>query len=312
METRAHHVLIGLFTVLVVAAALLFGLWLAKSGTADDTKTYDVIFREAVTGLSVGNGVLYSGIRVGAVEQIEIDPADPRQIVVRIRVDGDTPVKQDTRAQLVLTNITGIYEIQLSGGSPESPPLEARRGEVPRIVADLSPLSQLAGSSQELFTQITTLLANANRLFSADNTEHIGRTLENLSRFSNSLAGQGDDIGEALRGLTDASRQATEAMREATALMQRANGLIDSKGGALLASTAQSMAALERATARIDRLLADNETALSSGLQGLTGLAPAIDELRHTLAALRVVAQRFEQEPANFLLGREQVREFQP
>lgn len=30
METRAHHVLIGLFTVLVVGGALLFALWLGK------------------------------------------------------------------------------------------------------------------------------------------------------------------------------------------------------------------------------------------------------------------------------------------
>ena len=29
METRAHHVLIGLFSVLVVVGAMLFGLWLA-------------------------------------------------------------------------------------------------------------------------------------------------------------------------------------------------------------------------------------------------------------------------------------------
>ncbi|MGI3120314.1 hypothetical protein, partial [Pseudomonas aeruginosa] len=28
METRAHHVLIGLFSVIVIGAALLFGLWL--------------------------------------------------------------------------------------------------------------------------------------------------------------------------------------------------------------------------------------------------------------------------------------------
>ena len=27
METRAHHVLIGLFTLLVVSAALIFALW---------------------------------------------------------------------------------------------------------------------------------------------------------------------------------------------------------------------------------------------------------------------------------------------
>ena len=31
METRAHHVLIGLFTVLVIVGAMLFGLWLAKA-----------------------------------------------------------------------------------------------------------------------------------------------------------------------------------------------------------------------------------------------------------------------------------------
>jgi len=31
MEPRAHHVLIGLFTVLTVGAALLFGLWLNKA-----------------------------------------------------------------------------------------------------------------------------------------------------------------------------------------------------------------------------------------------------------------------------------------
>lgn len=34
METRAHHVLIGLVTVLVVTGAMLFGLWLTKSSAS--------------------------------------------------------------------------------------------------------------------------------------------------------------------------------------------------------------------------------------------------------------------------------------
>ncbi|MGB9091470.1 MAG: MCE family protein, partial [Pseudomonas farsensis] len=38
METRAHHVLIGLITVLVVAGAMLFGLWLTKSSVDDAFK----------------------------------------------------------------------------------------------------------------------------------------------------------------------------------------------------------------------------------------------------------------------------------
>ncbi|MBK5519185.1 MCE family protein, partial [Pseudomonas sp. TH10] len=48
METRAHHVLIGLFTVIVVAAALLFGLWLAKSSVDTEFKDYEIVFNEAV------------------------------------------------------------------------------------------------------------------------------------------------------------------------------------------------------------------------------------------------------------------------
>ncbi|MAE23259.1 MAG: ABC transporter permease, partial [Pseudomonas sp.] len=64
MEPRAHHVLIGLFTVLTVGAALLFGLWLNSSSSDRAFTDYEVIFNEAVTGLSQGSAVQYSGIKV--------------------------------------------------------------------------------------------------------------------------------------------------------------------------------------------------------------------------------------------------------
>ena len=67
METRAHHVLIGLFTVLAVGCALLFALWMGKSSVDSEFKLYDVVFTEAVSGLSVGSTVQYSGIKVGDV-----------------------------------------------------------------------------------------------------------------------------------------------------------------------------------------------------------------------------------------------------
>ena len=52
METRAHHVMIGLFSVIVVVGAMLFGLWLAKSSVDSAFQDYEVIFNEAVSGLS--------------------------------------------------------------------------------------------------------------------------------------------------------------------------------------------------------------------------------------------------------------------
>ncbi len=44
METRAHHVMIGLFSVIVVVGAMLFGLRLANSGVGTAFQDYEVIF----------------------------------------------------------------------------------------------------------------------------------------------------------------------------------------------------------------------------------------------------------------------------
>ena len=90
METRAHHVLIGAFTVIVIAAALLFALWLVKSSADRQFEEYDIVFNEAVTGLSQGSAVQYNGIKVGSVTHLKLDPADPRRVLARIRLRGDT------------------------------------------------------------------------------------------------------------------------------------------------------------------------------------------------------------------------------
>ena len=48
------------------------------------------------------------------------------------------------------------------------------------------------------------------------------------------------------------------------------------------------------------------------GIQGLAELGPAVSELRDTLAALRGISRRLEENPANYLLGREKTKEFPP
>ena len=79
METRARHVLIGLFTVLATVLALLFTLWLTQQSERD-FHFYDIAFEEAVTGLSRGSTVEFNGIKVGDVIDLRINPKDPRNV----------------------------------------------------------------------------------------------------------------------------------------------------------------------------------------------------------------------------------------
>ncbi len=312
METRAHHVLIGLFTVLTVGAALLFALWLAKSSADREFDYYDVIFTEAVSGLSRGGLVQYSGIKVGEVVELKLDPKDPRRVIARVRLNGGTPVRQDTRAKLTLAGITGTSLIQLSGGTPSSPALTAPPGKVPRIVASPSPFARLLADGEDLMTNVNNLLISANRILSQENAERIDRTLEHLEQTTGAIAGQSDNFAEALEQLALASREGRQAMHQLAQLMERGNGLLDDQGRSILVDAQKTMASLERSSQRLDLLIESNQGAVDGGLRGLNQLGPALQDLRNTLRSLQGVSRQLEENPADYLLGRDKPKEFQP
>ena len=312
METRAHHVLIGLFTVLVVAGALLFGLWLAKSSVDSEFKDYEVVFNEAVSGLSKGSAVQYSGIKVGDVVSLRLDPKDPRRVLARIRLGGETPIKEDTQAKLALTGITGTSIIQLSGGTPQSPELRGKDGKLPIIVASPSPIARLLNNSDDVMSSINRLLYNANEMLSPENVERLGKTLANLEQTTGAIAEQRGDIRQAMQQLSAIGKQATATLEQTTALMRNANGLLNDQGKQMFGSAEQAMKSLEQSTATINTLLTSNQDALSNGMQGLNGLAPAVRELRDTLGSLRAISRRLEANPSGYLLGSDKNKEFTP
>ncbi|PTR21692.1 MULTISPECIES: MlaD family protein [unclassified Pseudomonas] len=312
METRAHHVLIGLFTVIVVTAALLFGLWLAKSSVDTEFKDYEVVFNEAVSGLSKGSSVQYSGIKVGDVISLRLDPKDPRRVLARIRLAGDTPVKEDTNAKLALTGVTGTSIIQLSGGTPQSPTLKGKDGNLPTIVALPSPIARLLNDSENLMAGVTTLMHNANLMFSTENIERISNTLEHLEQTTGTIAEQRGDIRQAMQQLASVGKQANTMLEQTTALMRNANGLLNDHGKEALGSAEQAMKSLQESSVTLNKLITANQDSLNSGMQGLNGLGPAVREMRETLSSLRTITTRLEANPSGYLLGSEKTKEFTP
>jgi phospholipid/cholesterol/gamma-HCH transport system substrate-binding protein len=312
METRAHHVLIGLFTVIVVAAALLFGLWLAKSNIDTAFKDYEIVFNEAVTGLSRGSAVQYSGIKVGDVVQLRLDPRDPRRVLAQIRIAGETPIKEDTQAKLALTGITGTSIIQLSGGTPESPELRGIEDKLPIIIASPSPIARLLNDTGDLMSGVNVLLHNANQMFSTENVLSLTRILDHLEQTTSVIAEQRDDIRQSLKQLALVGKQANATLEQTTLLMRNANGLLNSDGKQMFNSAEQAMKSIEQSSETISSLLKDNHDSLNGGMQGLSELGPAVRELRDTLTSFRSISRRLEANPSGYLLGRDKNKEFEP
>ena len=57
--------------------------------------------------------MLYSGVQIGDVVDLKLNPLDPSQVRVLIRVDQDIPIRENTQASLVLANITGSMSLRI-------------------------------------------------------------------------------------------------------------------------------------------------------------------------------------------------------
>ncbi|WP_242102719.1 MULTISPECIES: MlaD family protein [unclassified Lysobacter] len=305
METKANYVLIGAFTILVAVFGLLFALWAAKYSADKSFQEYYVIFNEPVTGLTEGGSVQYNGISVGTIEELSLNPRDPRQVRARLKLEASAPVKVDTKAKLSQAGITGSPFIQLTGGSPNAPRLVSNDADtIPVITTEPSALQNIADTASKL-------VARLDKLMSEENIEHIDNTLTNLDNITAAL---GDATQkEDLRALVRNARLASEQLN---ATLESANGAvanIDRELPALLRKLDATLTRLDSAAGGADAILNENRAAIQSfANDGLAQLGPTLGELRALVRDLRRVTDRLDGSPARYLLGRDAPKEFEP
>jgi len=306
METKAHHVLIGAFTLVALAAVLLFALWLGKTSLNRQYHYYDIVFTESVTGLSKGSPVQYNGIQIGEVSQLKLDPKDPRKVLARIQVAADTPIKTDTRAKLGLLGLTGVAFVQLTGGAPHSAMLmPTQENPVPVIQSESSALTKLLESGGDVVTSLNGILDRLGKLVSDQNVDRITNTPRNIDQTTSTLAAERDDLRNLIHEAAQASQQLNQTLAGA-------NQLVNGPGRETLERAATAMASLQKATQTLDKLLEDNQGSLQSGLRGVDQIGPALRELRSALRDIHQLTNKLQANPAGYLFGRQQPSEFSP
>jgi phospholipid/cholesterol/gamma-HCH transport system substrate-binding protein len=309
MEPRAHHLIIGLFTILAFAAALAFSLWLAKSSADREWGYYEIVFEHAVSGLSEGNPVLYSGVKVGDVVELNLDPDNPGRVRILVRVDQSVPIRESTKAGLVLANIAGTMSVQFSGGNPNQPALQGDRDNPPVIVAQPSAFNNLLTNGEQLMTRADRLLTSATELLSDDNIQNASAILQNTREATDALLAQRDQLTALLDQFDAAANRAEEAAIKVSRVSDNANQLLKNDGQRVLESMNSALGVITTTMARIDELTRNNQGAMDAGLQGMGELAPALRELRATLRSLNQFTRRLEQDPTGTLFGNETMKE---
>jgi phospholipid/cholesterol/gamma-HCH transport system substrate-binding protein len=298
MENRAHALAAGAFALFLLLAALAAIWWFG--GKREATVEYLVVTPQNVTGLNLQGQVRYRGIRVGRVEAISLDPADSRNILVRISVAETVPVTKGTTAKLGYQGMTGIAHVLLEESGKDPAPVDRSRG-LPRIPMQPSLLQDLSDTGSATLRQAQILLTSINELLNAENKARIGKTLANLETGSANLAATlaearavlADDrikrLGPAIANIEGAAGEARSALRDVRTLVpnmisltEKIDQMVGEANGEGLAATGVRMQALGRelaaTTRQLNRVLQMLEAAPQSLIYGPPMAAPGPGE----------------------------------
>lgn len=305
MERDAHYAAVGIATVALLAALAVFVIWLARLSFDSEYDLYDIVFYGPVSGLSEGSEVHFNGIRFGEVTDLNLDSEKGNQVVARVRLEADLPIRVTSRAQLEPQGITGLNYIQITAGNPESALLKDQYAAnvVPVIQSQPSPISELLQGSGAVLAQTVDALNRINRVLSDDNIRSFTTSLNSVEEVTAELAARKTMLADLERTLASAAR----AVEEYEKLGASARQLVEGDGKRAIANIEQAaeeargaMVALRETTTSLNGPLGEFATeGLPQFTSAVQGLERATEELEGLIDEVRTSPREFIQRPSS-------------
>lgn len=310
MEPRANYALIGAFVIFAAIALLGFVMWLGQNQFRETFDEYDIVFDGPVT-LDDGASVRYIGIKVGEVRWVRINRSDPSKVRARIRIDAETPVKEDSTATIDFAGITGVTFVQINAGSPEADPLVRRPGQpVPVIPAERTQLAEILTSSRQILSGAGETVEQLEKLLSDENVERVSNTLTHLETITARLSDD-EGLAENANAALVSVREAADRFNAVGATLERVGEEADSRlatlgedvtrfvddAGTTFATFRDAGQQTERAASNIADLME------GSGEGAVSDVRLAAQDLRRLIVRLDAIARNIEQNPQSFVVG---------
>jgi phospholipid/cholesterol/gamma-HCH transport system substrate-binding protein len=300
MERNAHYALVGLISLLITVAAVVFVFWLARFSFTKQFDIYDVEFHGAVRGLSSGGQVFFNGIRVGEVTKLSLDRTDPNRVVARIRTSSDAPVRVDSVATLEPLGITGVNYIEIGAGTVSKPLLKdvTPQDQIPVIQTRVGALESLLAGGGDIVTRAVEALDRVNRLFSDKNIAQVSGALSDVHEMTTTLKNQKQmlaDLDATIKSVNQTSEKIGKLSSDADSL---ANGDARHVLENLSSAADQIKQTATEIKVTVGQLQGPTTDFASNGLPRVT---QAIISLQQAAESLNRVVQEIEANPQGLL-----------
>jgi phospholipid/cholesterol/gamma-HCH transport system substrate-binding protein len=298
METKVNYTIVGLFVVLLFGALVAGILWL--SGGAQYRKDYDTYLaymQESVAGLNLNAPVKYRGVEVGRVKRISLDHGE--RVRLELDIEHGTPIRENTVAVLRVQGLTGIAQVELSGGSRDEPDLKARPGEKYPVIKTIpSLLTRLDTAGSDLLSSLNRIAAGFSAILDEDNRRAFRSMMADMATISATLAANRNAIDTTMQGAARTMDNTAKVSAELPQLIERM-----SKSAAALEKMANDASRASVAVRKTADGVSGSMTQVTDNV--VPELERTVIEMRELSATFKRFSEEIERSPNMLLLGKQ-------
>lgn len=252
---------------------------------------HQALFDESA-GIAVGNSVLVSGIKVGAVTDVSLDDGNA---LVTFLVDGKVRLGGQTTAHIRTGSLLGARVLTLEPGgrgtmhSTDVIPLNRTSSpySLTESVSDLT-TNVAATDTDALNRSLNTLTATIDQI-----APELGPTFDGLTRLSRALNARSQTFDDLLKSATDVTGIISQRSQQINALILNGNDLL----GVLVArrdAISELLANTSVVAQQLSRLVADNESTLAPTLDRLNSVTRMLEKNRDNISKALPGLKKFE------------------
>lgn len=200
MENKINYAFVGIFVIALLTALIVVGVWLSSQWRGKTYHIYAAYMTESVSGLAPESPVKYSGVKVGYVDCLGLDPKNPLRVKLLLKIEDTAPITETTTARLTQQGLTGVSSVELNAGAANSPPLQARPGERYPVIKTMPSLfARLDTASNEMVVRLNNSLHIFEQTFDPPTQQALHHTIQNIDKITSSLAAQTSNLNRTIQ-----------------------------------------------------------------------------------------------------------------
>jgi phospholipid/cholesterol/gamma-HCH transport system substrate-binding protein len=311
MQAKREQAFVGFF-VLVAAALLIVTVFALTGAFAESDRKFHAKFAYAA-GLEPGASVHYSGGgKIGRVEKMDIDKADPTLIDMTFSVKKEVPVKTDSLVYIASFSPLGDNHLEIKPGSPTAAmatpgstlPTKPYVGlnEISEQINKLAPQAQeLIGNLNLRVKELSVTIARVNDLLNDKNRANVSASLADLHGMLEEdrplIKSSLQNVNSLTQKLDPVVAQLRKTLDQANATLTHVDAMIGENREdvhAAVQKLRQSLTTVASLTQRLDQTLDVNSENIDE----------IIDNLRHVTENLKEFTDTIKARPSTLINSR--------